>query len=169
MELKEEYKNIDFVKKIDDMLKDVFKDNPEDETFKIYKESLNVAIKNNWLESLKVLNLLAEKLVEQNIYFGLVRPVVGILNDPTLELWCWIKTIDGIKHNYSVYLETEAEYKDRINKYADKSKEQSKILIKINDENLSKVKHILNSICINWEDDIIIQFDNDLPKVIEGV
>ena len=167
MELKEEYKNINFVKKIDDMLKDVFKDNPEDETFKIYKESLNVAIKNNWLEHLKVLNLLAEKLVEQNIYFGLVRPVVGILNDPTLELWCWVRKENELKHNYSVYVETEAEYKERMNKATDKSKEQSKIFIKINEENLSTVENILNSICINWENSIIIQTDNDLSKVIE--
>ena len=156
MELKGDYKHIDFELKMNQRIQGKFKKNTNlnfNNFIEEYNAELEKAKQNNWLETYKVLSILVEKL---NIKYTLLQVKDEIFENTSLSyVWLVLNDEGDIANNIHFRFETKSEYQNRIRSGILK---YDKAIIEIDKKHQKEVEDVLNSICSNWNDQICIRY-----------
>ena len=156
MELKGDYKYIDFELKMNQRIQGKFKKHTNlnfNNFIEEYNEELEKAKQNNWLGIYQVLSLLVEKL---DIKYTLLQVKDEIFENTTLSYIWLVLGIDGnIANNIHFRFETKSEYQNRISNGILK---YDKAIIEVDSKYKVDIEKILDSICSNWRSLIEIRY-----------
>ena len=156
MELKGDYKYIDFELKMNQRIQGKFKKHTNlnfNNFIEEYNEELKKAKQNNWLGIYQVLSLLVEKL---DIKYTLLQVKDEIFENTTLSYIWLVLGIDGnIANNIHFRFETKSEYQNRISNGILK---YDKAIIEVDSKYKVDIEKILDSICSNWRSLIEIRY-----------
>ena len=156
MELKGDYKYIDFELKMNQKIQGKFKKHTNlnfNNFMEEYNEELEKAKQNNWLGIYQVLSLLVEKL---DIKYTLLQAKNEIFENTTLSYIWLVLGIDGdIANNIHFRFETKSEYQNRISNGILK---YDKAIIEVDSKYKVDIEKILDSICSNWRSLIEIRY-----------
>ena len=156
MELKEDYKYIDFELKMNQRIQGKFKKHTNlnfNNFIEEYNEELEKAKQNNWLGIYQVLSLLVEKL---DIKYTLLQVKDEIFENTSLSyVWLVLNDEGDIANNIHFRFETKSEYQNRIKNGILK---YDKAIIEVDKKHQKEVEDILDSICSNWNDQICIRY-----------
>lgn len=156
MELKEDYKYIDFELKMNQRIQGKFKKHTNlnfNNFIEEYNEELEKAKQNNWLDIYKVLSILVENL---NIKYTLLQVKDEIFENTALSyVWLILNDEGDIANNIHFRFELKKEYENRISKGILK---YDKAIIEVDKKYKVEVEDILNSICSNWKEQICIRY-----------
>lgn len=151
MELKEEYKSINLIEKMEKRIEKLAsKENKKKMEYpvleKYYKEIERLK-KNNWLETYCALSLLEEKT--QNIklhFYGTSEGIIG--NTIVFSIFMWLNDSGEFlgEDKQTVYS------KENTNNLTDEQ-----VIVEAESTDIEKVKEVLNSICDNWQETIILK------------
>lgn len=151
MKLKEEYKKIDFIEKMNKRIEKLaVKENKEISELtvleKYYKEIERLK-KNNWFETYCVLSLLAEKTQNVKLHFyGTCNGIIS--NTIVFSIFMWL-------NDNGEFLEENKQTifsKDSTNNLADEQ-----VIIEAGATEVKEIKNVLDSICNNWQNSIILK------------
>lgn len=151
MELKSKYKDLDFEAKMYKRILAKLKAENLlnlNEFLERYNSALEKAKANDWLETYKVLSLLVEEL---DIRYTLLQIKDEILNETILCFVWFVLDNDGkITTDIHFRYQTKIEYNNmEIKAY--------KAVIEVDEKYVVNVDRILNNICYDWEERIIIR------------
>lgn len=170
MELKEEYKYINFELKMNQRIQGKFKKNTNlnfDNFIDEYNAELEKAKQNNWLDTYKVLSILVEKL---NIKYTLLQVKDEIFENTSLSyVWLVLNDEGDIANNIHFRFELKKEYETRISNGILK---YDKAIIEVDKKYQKEVESTLDSICSNWNDKITIRYieeKNVIGTLAEGI
>ena len=156
MELKGDYKYIDFELKMNQRIQGKFKKHTNlnfNNFIEEYNEELKKAKQNNWLGIYQVLSLLVEKL---DIKYTLLQVKDEIFENTSLSyVWLVLNDEGDIANNIHFRFETKSEYQNRIKNGILK---YDKAIIEVDKKHQKEVEDILDSICSNWNDQICIRY-----------
>lgn len=156
MELKGDYKYIDFELKMNQRIQGKFKKHTNlnfNNFIEEYNEELEKAKQNNWLGIYQVLSLLVEKL---DIKYTLLQVKDEIFENTSLSyVWLVLNDEGDIANNIHFRFETKSEYQNRIKNGILK---YDKAIIEVDKKHQKEVEDILDSICSNWNDQICIRY-----------
>ena len=156
MELKGDYKYIDFELKMNQRIQGKFKKHTNlnfNNFIEEYNEELKKAKQNNWLGIYQVLSLLVEKL---DIKYTLLQVKDEIFENTSLSyVWLVLNDEGDIANNIHFRFETNSEYQNRIKNGILK---YDKAIIEVDKKHQKEVEDILDSICSNWNDQICIRY-----------
>lgn len=156
MELKGDYKYIDFELKMNQRIQGKFKKHTNlnfNNFIEEYNAELEKAKQNNWLDTYKVLSILVEKL---NIKYTLLQVKDEIFENTSLSyVWLVLNDEGDIANNIHFRFETKSEYQNRIKNGILK---YDKAIIEVDKKHQKEVEDILDSICSNWNDQICIRY-----------
>ena len=156
MELKEDYKHIDFELKMNQRIQGKFKENTNlnfNDFIEEYNAELEKAKQNNWIGIYQVLSLLVEKL---DIKYTLLQVKDEIFENTALSyVWLVLNDEGDIANNIHFRFETKSEYQNRIKNGILK---YDKAIIEVDKKHQKEVEDILDSICSNWNDQICIRY-----------
>ena len=164
MELKGDYKYIDFELKMNQRIQGKFKKHTNlnfNNFIEEYNEELEKAKQNNWLGIYQVLSLLVEKL---DIKYTLLQVKDEIFENTSLSyVWLVLNDEGDIANNIHFRFETKSEYQNRIKNGILK---YDKAIIEVDKKHQKEVEDILDSICSNWIDQICIRY---IEVIVLGV
>ena len=156
MELKEDYKYIDFELKMNQRIQGKFKKHTNlnfNNFIEEYNEELEKAKQNNWLGIYQVLSLLVEKL---DIKYTLLQVKDEIFENTSLSyVWLVLNDEGDIANNIHFRFETKSEYQNRISNGILK---YDKAIIEVDSKYKVDIEKILDSICSNWRSLIEIRY-----------
>ena len=157
MNLKEEYKNINFadkmIKRIELWQED---DEKKEEIIKEYNKQLNKVISKNWLDTYKVLSILFEEVID--IKYTILQ-IQSEIFDENFLCFVWLILDDkGEKTSKFLRYETKKEFQERVNNSDLQELYRNKAVIEIETKDKSKVEDKLNSIASDWNDSIYIKY-----------
>lgn len=156
MELKGEYKDLDFQEKMYKRIAAKLGDGSPsklNEFLEIYNTALEKVKLNNWLVIYKVLSILIENL---NIKYTLLQVKDGIFENTTLSyIWLVLNDEGQISNDIYFRYETKKEYETRISNVILK---YDKAIIEVDKKYKQEVESTLDSICSNWNDQICIRY-----------
>ena len=156
MELKEDYKYIDFELKMNQRIQDKFKKHTNlnfNNFIEEYNEELEKAKQNNWLGIYQVLSLLVEKL---DIKYTLLQVKDEIFENTFLSyVWLLLDERGNMSNNIHFRFELKKEYETRINNGILR---YDKAIVEVDKKYQKEVEDILDSICSNWNDQICIRY-----------
>ena len=159
MELKEDYKHIDFELKMNQRIQGKFKKHTNlnfNNFIEEYNAELEKAKQNNWIGIYQVLSLLVEKL---NIKYTLLQVKEEIFENTSLSyVWLVLNDEGDIANNIHFRFELKKEYESRISNGILK---YDKAIIEVDKKYQKEVESTLDSICINWNDKICIRYIED--------
>lgn len=170
MELKGDYKHIDFELKMNQRIQGKFKKHTNlnfNNFIEEYNAELEKAKQNNWLGIYQVLSLLVEKL---NIKYTLLQVKEEIFENTSLSyVWLVLNDEGDIANNIHFRFELKKEYESRISNGILK---YDKAIIEVDKKYQKEVESTLDSICSNWNDKITIRYIEDkniLGILAEGI
>ena len=170
MELKQDYKYIDFELKMNQRIQGKFKKNTNlnfNNFIEEYNAELEKAEQNNWLDTYKVLGILVEKL---NIKYTLLQVKDEIFENTSLSyIWLVLNDEGDIANNIHFRFEFKKEYETRINNGILR---YDKAIIEVDKKYQEGVESTLYRICSNWNDKICIRYIEDknvLGILAEGI
>lgn len=170
MELKGDYKHIDFELKMNQRIQVKFKKHTNlnfNNFIEEYNAELEKAKQNNWLGIYQVLSLLVEKL---NIKYTLLQVKEEIFENTSLSyVWLVLNDEGDIANNIHFRFELKKEYESRISNGILK---YDKAIIEVDKKYQKEVESTLDSICSNWNDKITIRYIEDkniLGILAEGI
>ena len=156
MELKGDYKYIDFELKMNQRIQGKFKKHTNlnfNNFIEEYNAELEKAKQNNWLDTYKILSILVEKL---DIKYTLLQSKDEIFENTSLSyVWLVLNDEGDIANNIHFRFETKSEYQNRIKNGILK---YDKAIIEVDKKHQKEVEDILDSICSNWNDQICIRY-----------
>ena len=156
MELKGDYKYIDFELKMNQRIQGKFKKHTNlnfNNFIEEYNEELEKAKQNNWLGIYQVLSLLVEKL---DIKYTLLQVKDEIFENTSLSyVWLVLNDEGDIANNIHFRFETKSEYQNRIKNGILK---YDKAIIEVDSKYKVDIEKILDSICSNWRSLIEIRY-----------
>lgn len=170
MELKEEYKYIDFELKMNQRIQGKFKNHTNlnfNNFIDEYNAELEKAKQNNWLYTYKILSILVEKL---NIKYTLLQIKDEIFENTSLSyVWLVLNDEGDIANNIHFRYELKKEYETRISNGILK---YNKAIIEVDKKHQKEIEDVLNSICSNWKEQICIRYieeKNVIGTLTEGI
>ena len=156
MELKEDYKYIDFELKMNQRIQDKFKKHTNlnfNNFIEEYNEELEKAKQNNWLGIYQVLSLLVEKL---DIKYTLLQVKDEIFENTFLSyVWLLLDERGNMSNNIHFRFELKKEYETRINNGILR---YDKAIVEVDKKYQKEVEDILDCICSNWKEQICIRY-----------
>lgn len=170
MELKGDYKHIDFELKMNQRIQGKFKKHTNlnfNNFIEEYNAELEKAKQNNWLGIYQVLSLLVEKL---NIKYTLLQVKEEIFENTSLSyVWLVLNDEGDIANNIHFRFELKKEYESRISNGILK---YDKAIIEVDKKYQKEVESTLDSICSNWKEQICIRYieeKNVIGTLAEGI
>ena len=151
MKLKEKYRKINFIEKMDKRIEKLaVKENKEISELTIlekYYKEIERLKKNNWLETYCALSLLAEKTPNIKLHF--YGTCDGIISSPIVfSIFMWLNDNGEFsgEDKQSIFAKDST---------SDLTDEQ--VIVEAEATDIEKVAEVLNDICHNWQETIILK------------
>lgn len=161
MQIKEEYKNTNFVEKMYKRLEQLCqKENKELSKLNCleeYSNAVNKIIEEKWLDTYIALYLLSERIREKNIKINISATNKGILENVAMfMIWLLIDDNEKLKSGIGYSNVIPKKYIENMTLGEIEDKYKDKVFIQVNAKDKETVEQILDELSSNWQENIII-------------
>lgn len=155
MKLKEKYREIDFIKKMDKRIDALYNkgiiEKSKTDGLKKYYEGIEKLKQNNWFDTYCVLSLLAGAIPD--IKLNMCSTSEGMLSGTMYVYAIWIWFGDNGEYVGERPLTTFS--KKNANGLSDEQ-----VIVEVGTADIEKVEEVLDSICDGWQETIILRVKN---------
>lgn len=161
MEIKEEYKNTNFVekmyKRIELLCKKENKEISELNCLEEYNNAVNKILEENWIDTYIALHLLSEKIREKNIKLNISATKNGILENMAMfMIWILVDEEEKLEGGIGFSNTIPKKYIENMSAEEIESKYKDKVFIQVKAEDKTTVEQMLDELSNNWQENIMV-------------
>lgn len=161
MQIKEQYKNTNFVEKMSKKLEHLCqKENKEFSKLNFleeYNNAVNKIIEEKWIDTYIALHLLSERIEEKNIKINISATNKGILENVAMfMIWILIDNNEKLKNGITYSNVIPKKYIENMSLKEIENKYKDKVFIQVKSKDKESIVQILNELSSNWKENIII-------------